>query len=88
MATKIIDGKNKQGRRISCSIDPEMWKLLVADCGSEHLARGWVRTRLFQCEDRYKPTSYVRHMMLMRLIKPSVIRKALGLEGQMDIEEF
>lgn len=83
----IIDGKNIKGERVSASIDNFLWKLVCADFKTDSDARAWIRNLLSQDMAMRRPSAWVRNQCLYRIAKPSLAKRAVGLEGQMDIEE-
>ncbi|SDK17727.1 hypothetical protein [Microbulbifer yueqingensis] len=87
MASVIIDGRNADFTRVSISLDEFLWRLVSADFASEADARRWVREYISTLHATKGLTAIVRDHCLHRIVKPSLIRRVQGLEGQMDIEE-
>ncbi len=88
MASVIIDGRNADSKRVSISLDEFLWRLVAADFQSEAAARGWIREYISTLHTTKGLTAIVRDHCLHRIVKPSLIRRVQGLEGQMDIDEL
>ncbi|KUJ84781.1 MULTISPECIES: hypothetical protein [Microbulbifer] len=87
MASVIIDGRNADARRVSISLDAFLWQLVCADFTSEAEARSWIRAYMATLYTTKGLTAIVRDHCLHRIVKPSLVRRVQGLDGQMDIDD-
>lgn len=75
-ASIIIDGKDRQGRRVSVSIDDVLFKLLLAEKGGLEKARAFVKAKIAEGYGKID-SRYIRHEIYLEIIKPNVKRRYL-----------
>jgi len=85
----LIDGKNKQGKRINLSIDDTLYGLFKIQCENGNKdARQIIKERIKNGEALNSKT--IREYLLLEIARPSLVNKYLGIgdEYQTDIEDF
>ncbi|GAA5446219.1 hypothetical protein Misp06_04428 [Microbulbifer sp. NBRC 101763] len=88
MASVIIPVKTKDEISTSVSIDEDLYALMLCDFKEEAECRAWVREEAARYPKSYSITRMVRIQALHRIARPSLVRKAVDQEAQMDIEEM
>ncbi|MCO1336127.1 hypothetical protein MO867_17485 [Microbulbifer sp. OS29] len=88
MASVIIPVKTKDNISTSVSIDEDLYLLLACDFPGVAECRAWIREEAARYPKSYSITRMVRIQALHRIAKPSLVKKSLEIEGQIDIEEI
>ena len=85
----LIDGKNKQGKRINLSIDDTLFSLFKIQCDNENKSARQIIKERIKTGDAFNSKT-IREFLLFEIAKPSLVNKYLGIgeEHQTDIEDI
>lgn len=75
----IIDGKDKNKKRVSVSIDEQLWDLFAIELNDQKQARRHLREAMKK--EEFVSAKWARGIILMHIIKPALKRKYKALEN-------
>jgi len=69
---KIIDGKNRDGKRVSISMDSHLWSFLSIEVGNDKNARAWIRAQMVERD--IVTSRDIRYQVYRVIFRPEVVK--------------